>query len=187
MGFHLRRSTDRHLNALLERSRDDELTYEPVGVSLEGHPPSGFARRRWSRELVGPDSFDRASAALRRWAVHRGAGLLVATDGPLVVGTNVAVSARVGPGFVDACCRIVRVLDEPDRYGFAYGTLSNHPECGEEAFVVSRVRDADADAARFDIEAVSRPNLRVARTVPAIHDRIQDRAARRYLAAMQRA
>jgi uncharacterized protein (UPF0548 family) len=37
-----------------------------------------------------------------------------------------------------APCRIVYVIDEPDRRGFAYGTLPGHPERGEEAFIISR-------------------------------------------------
>ena len=73
--------------------------------------------------------------------MHRGAGLRVAADGPIAVGTNVAFSAPLPIGFVDGTCRIVLVVEEPNRYGFAYGTLSVHPERGEEAFIVSRQED----------------------------------------------
>jgi uncharacterized protein (UPF0548 family) len=74
------------------------------------------------------------------------------------------------------------VIDEPDRYGFAYGTLPVHPERGEEAFVVTR----DGGASRFDVHAISRPADPVSRFVPFVADRLQDRAVRRYLSAMQR-
>jgi uncharacterized protein (UPF0548 family) len=114
--------------------------------------------------------------------MHRGSGLAVAADGPIAVGTNVAISAPLPIGFVDATCRIVAVVDDPDRYGFAYGTLSVHPERGEEAFVV--IRDADGTA-HFDVDAVSRPIQRFARLVPAVADRLQDTAVRRYLTAME--
>ena len=33
-------------------------------------------------------------------------------------------------------CRIVWVVDEPDAFGFGYGTLRGHPDEGEESFVV---------------------------------------------------
>jgi uncharacterized protein (UPF0548 family) len=33
---------------------------------------------------------------------------------------------------------VVAVVDQPTRYGFAYGTLEGHPVSGEEAFVVHR-------------------------------------------------
>ena len=39
--------------------------------------------------------------------------------------------------------RVVYVIDEPLRKGFAYGTLPGHPETGEEAFIVE-YRDDDS-------------------------------------------
>jgi uncharacterized protein (UPF0548 family) len=114
--------------------------------------------------------------------MHRGAGLRVAADGPIAVGTNVAFSAPLPIGFVDGMCRIVVVVDEPNRYGFAYGTLSVHHECGEEAFVVSR--DGDGNV-RLDIAGVLRPAPTLARIVPPLADHLQDRGVRRYLAAMR--
>eukprot|EP00913_Durusdinium_trenchii_P005672 g5290.t1 len=38
-------------------------------------------------------------------------------------------------------CRIVEVVDEADRRGFAYGTLPAHGETGEECFLVERLAD----------------------------------------------
>ncbi len=43
---------------------------------------------------------------------------------------------RLGPVWVHAPCRVVRVVDALGRRRFAYGTLAGHPERGEEAFVV---------------------------------------------------
>lgn len=42
---------------------------------------------------------------------------------------------------VTAPCRVIYVIDEPGRKGFAYGTLPGHPECGEEAFIVDQTDD----------------------------------------------
>jgi uncharacterized protein (UPF0548 family) len=114
--------------------------------------------------------------------MHRGAGLRIAADGPIAAGTNVAFNAPLPIGFVDGTCRIVFVVDEPNRYGFAYGTLSVHPERGEEAFVVSRHEDGNV---RLDIDGVSRPAHPLARLVPPLADYLQDRGVRRYLAAMR--
>lgn len=58
-----------------------------------------------------------------------------------------------GPMQVIAPCRIVYLLDEPDRFGFAYGTLPGHPELGEESFMVDR----QGDETFFRIVAFSRP------------------------------
>lgn len=42
---------------------------------------------------------------------------------------------------IKAPCRIVWTVEEHRRAGWAYGTLSGHPECGEESFVVDRTGD----------------------------------------------
>jgi uncharacterized protein (UPF0548 family) len=68
-----------------------------------------------------------------------------------------------------APCRIVRVIDESDRVGFACGTLPGHPECGEEAFVVER----RADGTFFSITAFSRPADPLARLAGPIGRAIQ--------------
>jgi uncharacterized protein (UPF0548 family) len=134
--------------------------------------------------LRGTDAFERARAALDRWTVHRGAGLLLLADGPIAPGTNVVFSAPLPIGFVDGTCRIVAVVDEPDRYGFAYGTLPIHPETGEESFLVVRDRTG---AVRFDVEGVSRPTQPLARVFGPLANRLQDAAVRRYLSAMEHA
>jgi uncharacterized protein (UPF0548 family) len=173
---------DRDLDALLERGRTDALTYAPAGISMGNLAPSGLTRRHWTTPLSGSNAFERAVEALRTWGMHRGAGLRVAADGPIAVGTNVAFSAPLPIGFVDGTCRIVLVVDEPNRYGFAYGTLSVHPERGEEAFIVSGHEDGNV---RLDIEGVSQPTHPLARLVPPLADYLQDRGVRRYLAAMR--
>jgi uncharacterized protein (UPF0548 family) len=183
MGVRLRRPNVEELGALLDRCSSDMLTYGPTGGSLGGASPAGLKRRRWS--VVLPNgAFDRAVEAIHAWEVHRGAGLLVAADGTIAVGTNVALSAPLPLGFVDATCRIVGVVDEPHRVGFAYGTLSVHPEQGEEAFIVVRAANGET---HFKVEAVSRGRHPLARVLPIIAHRLQDAAVRRYLSAMERA
>ena len=157
------------------------MTYSPAGGSLDGSTPNELRRHAWSTDLA-PGSFDRAVQALIGWEVHRGAGFLVAADGGIEVGTNVALVAPLPIGFIDATCRIVAVVKEPDRFGFAYGTLAVHPERGEESFIVTRSRRTT----RFDVVGISRPVHPVVGAVPPLGDLLQDRAVRRYLAAMQR-
>jgi uncharacterized protein (UPF0548 family) len=81
-------------------------------------------------------------------------------------------------GFIDITCRVVELVDEPDRFGFAYGTLPTHAEIGEESFIVHR------GPLRFAVEAVSRPAHPLARLAPPIADRLQAAATARYLDAM---
>lgn len=179
MHVHLRRPDESGLAELLARCSDAALTYAPLGGSLNGVVPAGLHRHRWSIPL--PDSaFERAKEAISAWRVHRGAGLSVIADGPIAVGTNIAMSAPLPLGFVDVTCRVVAVVDEERRYGFAYGTLPVHPETGEEAFIVVR----DNDGLRFEVRAVSAPRHPIARLVQPLANRLQDSAVRRYLSAM---
>jgi uncharacterized protein (UPF0548 family) len=53
--------------------------------------------------------------------------------------------------------RVVYLIDEPTRRGFAYGTLPGHPESGEEAFIVEQ---RDDDSVWLTIRAFSRPAYR---------------------------
>jgi uncharacterized protein (UPF0548 family) len=56
---------------------------------------------------------------------------------------------------VPAPARVVYVLDEAKRRGFAYGTVAGHPEDGEEAFIVEQRRDGSV---WVEIRAFSRPS-----------------------------
>jgi uncharacterized protein (UPF0548 family) len=143
----------------------------------------GLKRREWSTLLTRPSAFDVARDALQTWTVHRGSGLLLEADRPLAAGEVVAMAAPLAIGFVEVTCRIVKVLDEPDRFGFAYGTLPIHPERGEESFVVTR----GAAGTTFTIRAVSKPVHPLARVAPPVAHRLQEQATQRYLSAMAQA
>ena len=75
------------------------------------------------------------------------------------------------------------VIDEPGRRGFAYGTLSGHPESGEEAFIV------DVDEAAevwFTVRAFTRPSTLLARISGPFGRGAQRLMAHRYIRAMRR-
>ncbi len=48
------------------------------------------------------------------------------------------LSMGIGPLALRSPVRVVQVIDEADRRGFADGTLPGHPESGREAFVLQR-------------------------------------------------
>jgi uncharacterized protein (UPF0548 family) len=108
-------------------------------------------------------------------------------DAPIVEGTTVAVLTSLGPLHVLSACRIVRVVDEPDRFGFAYGTLPSHPEEGEEHFLVTRSPDltGDGGAVRFDVVAFSRHHDLLTKLGGPIPRRFQARATQQYLQGMR--
>jgi uncharacterized protein (UPF0548 family) len=77
---------------------------------------------------------------------------------------------------------VVAVDDQPDRFGFTYGTLPVHPEQGEESFAVAIAPDG---IVTVEITAISRSRHPLARAFPAVARRLQRIATNRYLDAMQ--
>jgi uncharacterized protein (UPF0548 family) len=171
------------LEDFLASKLDAPLSYPEVGASL-GDRPAGY--RHDSDELVlgaGDEPFRRAREGLIQWRAHRGAGVTVhPVDAPLEPATTVALALPLVGFHALAACRIVAVLDEPDRFGFAYGTLVGHPERGEEAFIVERARDT----VTFHIHAFSKPADPLARLGAPVARHIQRRVTLRYLKALRR-
>ncbi|MFC8501606.1 DUF1990 family protein [Pedococcus sp. NPDC057267] len=125
----------------------------------------------------------RAAEDLLAWRVHQRAGLRVAASGPAVPGAVVDMRLGPGPLSVRIPCRVVSVVDEPDRGGFAYGTLPGHPESGEELFLLHSGADGRIT---FTITAFSRPATALARLGGPLGTLVQDVMTRRYLAALDR-
>lgn len=176
--FRAGRVSEQDLAVIARDAESLTVTYDQVGATLTGDMPAGYRHDRYEIELPAhPDTFDRGVAGIRTWAPHRGAGLTVAPPHAVELGATVAVAAPLGPITAVAVCRIVSIVDEPSRYGFAYGSLPGHPERGEEAFLIER-REAGAV---FRIVAFSKPAELLARLGGPITRRIQQAATKRYL------
>lgn len=131
------------LERLLSEAQDADVTYEPVGATRVRLRRPGFTTQRHERRLgEGAEAFAAGADGLRRWEAHRRAGArLVPDEPPLEAGTSVLVAVRLLGLHAVAPCRIVYVTDEPERFGFAYGTLPGHPEAGEESFHIEQRTD----------------------------------------------
>jgi uncharacterized protein (UPF0548 family) len=127
------------------------LTYSELGATA-GPLPAGYHHVLKSAVIgSGRSRFEDAADKGMRWGMLRGAGLRVeATTEVAAVGSEVIV--HLGP--LRAPCRVVYVVDEPDRRGFAYGTLPGHAETGEELFVARY--DPATDEVYADVLAFSR-------------------------------
>ena len=155
------------------------LTYPNVGATAET-APGGYSVVRMSQRIgSGRPRFEEAAERVMRYGMLRGAGLRVdATTEVAQVGADVL--GRLGP-FV-APCRVVYVLDEPNRRGFAYGTLPGHAVCGEELFAV-RYDPADG-AVHSEVAAFSRPATWWSRLGAPALTAAQRAVSRRYLSAV---
>lgn len=161
----LRKPSAEFLRQFLREQAGTDFNYAAVGATATT-PPNGFVIDRTRIRLgTGEPVFEAAQVALRRWKQFQ-LGWVEAwsPETPIVAGKDVAVMGRsIGLWWLNAC-RIVYVVEESGpvkRYGFAYGTLPNHIERGEERFLIEW--DQETDSVFYDILAFSRPNQFVIR------------------------
>jgi uncharacterized protein (UPF0548 family) len=175
--FLVRRPTSACIERFIERSRDLPLTYGPIGLAHTG--ARGYDLDD-TRTVIGRGraEFDRACAALGAWR-HFDLGWVevfprnASTD----VGTHVAVLIRHMGFWSLNGARVVYHLDPSDtRCGFAYGTLSNHGERGEEIFEVAL--DEHSGDVTYRLRAASRPRAALARVGYPIARALQARFRR---------
>ena len=121
----------------------------------DGDPPAGY-RLADERGEVGRGAADleRLGELLRRWQVHRGAGLDVVGAALADVGARCSSVARLGPALIAAPCVVTAVHKGADVRGFSYATLPGHPEQGEEAFTARLGGDG---LVRLRVRAIWRP------------------------------
>jgi uncharacterized protein (UPF0548 family) len=172
----------------LARQTTSSFTYPEVGAS-RGDLPRGYAIDRHTVILgSGEGAFQAAREAINRWQMFDVDWVEVHTrDGPIAPDMNVAILARVlGVWYLNAC-RIVYLIDETvpvETYGFAYGTLRDHAETGEERFTV--IWDHTDDSVRYEQFAFSRPNHLLTQINYPLARTVQKRFAKDALAAMKR-
>lgn len=162
------------------------LTYPEVGGTA-GPLPVGYHHLRRSRVIgSGRALLDEAGERLMRWEVQRGAGLRVEPTAERVAeGVEVRVGLPLGPVALTAPCRVVYVVDEPDRRGFAYGTLPGHPERGEELFLLHlEPGSRGPETVRFEVVAFSVAAQWWSRLGGPVSRVAQRRIAERYLRAL---
>ena len=175
------------ITAFLSAQQSQTFSYADVGYSRQ-QTPKGYVADHNRIELgKGVEAFERAKRAVRNWKMFDMPWInLCWPDTPVVPGSGVAVLiSHLGFWSLNAC-RIVYVIDEHDsseKYGFAYGTLPDHGERGEERFTVEFKSD---QTVWYDLYAFSRPNM-LARLAYPYTRLLQKRFARDSKAAMQKA
>ena len=163
--FTLRKPTDEVVRSYLAAQAELPFSYPHVGMT-RGNPPKGYDADRCRICLgQGPEVYDQAKAAVRRWAMFPAEMVeLFWPDAAIEIGTVVAALFKAGCLWSLNPCRIVYAVDEAgdiERFGFSYGTLPGHLECGEERFTVEW-HHAD-DSVWYELFAISRPRHWLAR------------------------
>jgi uncharacterized protein (UPF0548 family) len=173
--FSFRQPTTTQIEALIERQAGANWSYDDVRVTYGGSPPrrAGWITDRHRVPLgQGEECFKAAAAAISTWQMFPTQVArvywtqVVPEPGAVVAVRYFAAPFRLWMVFP---ARVVYTIDdevETDRgpvrrFGFAYGTLPDHPERGEERFLVEWNR-AD-DRVEYELLAYSRPGHWLAR------------------------
>lgn len=168
--------------AQARRLREADLTYPEVGATAGVLPPGYHHLHRTVTLGAGPQVFAAAADALAGWQMHGRAGLCVVASSPAAEpGSVLLLGLHLAAIRIAAPCRVVYVISESARRGFAYGTLPGHPERGEEAFIISQHEDATVT---FTITAFSRPASPLAKAAGPLGQLIQRHITSRYLQAL---
>lgn len=184
--FLFRKPSPQFIHAFLEVQAKLDVTYPAVGATAD-NPPLGYVVDHTRLKIgSGQVAFTAAKDALQKWKQFRlGWVEQCWPETPIKPGQVVGVLGRFCGLWSLNACRIVYVMDEPRKFKFAYGTLPDHIESGEERFTVEW-NDKD-DTVWYDILALSRPNHFLTRLGYPLVRRLQRRFAKDSAAAMKRA
>ena len=102
----------------------------------------------------GNATFEKAKKSLKEWK-HFDLGWAHIAAGEPKQQQIVSVVVKVFGIWTLNHCKVVYIIDEEHRWGFAYGTLKSHGESGEERFML--YHNPQTDIVSFEILAFSKP------------------------------
>lgn len=186
--FLARRPSQRALAEFLGQSSRLPLSYNPVGIARQ--TPPGFNADLTSTVIGhGRQTFERARTALAQWRHYEMGWVELFPRGAAIeVGSVVAVLvSHLGFWSLNGCRVVYGIGDRQSgsSFGFAYGTLTNHAELGEEIFEV--LLNRESDEVIYRIQAVSKPHAALARIGYPIARHFQARFRRDSTSALRRA
>ena len=192
--FRLTRPSEDEVRRFVSVESHSEFSYPEVGASATA-PPRGYNIDHYRIKLGSGDrAWQHAVNAVRGWAMFSMPWIRLYRPATATqTGAVVAVCIRHFGFFSLNACRIIYVVDENavaargafSRFGFAYGTLAEHAESGEERFTVEWTRDDDS--VWYEVLAFSRPRHALAKMGYPFSRALQRKFARDSRQAMFRA
>lgn len=162
--FQLTEPSSADIASFISSQANLPYSYSEVGATRfdpdQSAAPRGYTLDHNRVELGrGAEVFQRAVEALKQWRqFDLGWVTLVPRGVKLEKGATVAIKTRTGGLWSLSAARVVYMIDEEEpvkRFGFAYGTLPDHVERGEERFLIEW--NTSDDSVWYDILAFSQP------------------------------
>ena len=182
---------EKSVRQFIEEQSKQDFSYTEVGATLDENVPEKYNIDHNRVKLgTGFSIYERAIEAVRNWKMFDMPWInLCFDDTPLEVGQTVAIMGKHFGFWSLNAAKIVYVLDETsdavEKFGFAYGTLQDHAERGEERFSVEYDR-ADGSV-WYDLYAFSQPNNFLAQLGYPVSRYLQREFAKESKTAMQQA
>ena len=182
--FLIRKPSAFLIDTFISGERHRPFSYPEVGATNGMLPPEYTVDRNRVVLGTGSETFHRAAALLRNWQMFKLGWIDVfPTGAPIKTGETVAVVVRHFGFWSLNACRIVYVFESERTFGFAYGTLADHAEQGEERFSIDW--SVEDDSVCYNILAFSKPNKVAARVMRPLSRVPQKKFARDSLAVMK--
>ena len=182
--FLIRRPSALLIDKFISGQRNQSFSYPEVEATNGILPPEYTVDRNRVVLGSGSETFHRAAALLRDWQMFKlGWVETFPAAAPIRTGETVAIAVRHFGFWSLNACRIVYVFESERSFGFAYGTLADHAEQGEERFSIDW--SAEDDSVCYNILAFSKPKKVAARVVRPLSRVLQKKFARDSLAVMK--
>jgi uncharacterized protein (UPF0548 family) len=185
--FTLSEPSEGIIKSFISKQANAPFSYAEIGATKSA-VPDGYTIDHNRIQLGSGDAvFQRAVEALKQWRQFDLGWVTIVPRGvKLEKDAIVAVKARAGGLWSLNACRVVYLVDEHEpvrRFGFAYGTLLDHVERGEERFLIEW--NKSDDTVWYDILAFSQPRHPLVRAGFPYARILQKRFARNSLATMR--
>ncbi len=160
--FLLHKPSEKEINEFIVAQSDVPVSYQEVGATKGHNAPDGYPINRYRKELgSGEQTYKNAVKAIEAWQMYAlGWTQLCPSNAPIKKGEVVATLVRHLGFWSLNPCRIIYLIDEEsgkfNRFGFGFGTLSEHSEQGEEQFIVEW--DKADDSVWYELYAFAKPN-----------------------------
>lgn len=157
--FLVTKPTSEAIDRFLGRAATTDYSYSKVGATRTEQTIHESVYNVDHNQIVigsGLEEFGKAKNAITFWRMFDMPWVeLCWPNTPIEEGRTVAILIRHFGFYSLNAARIVYTIEEPDRFGFAYGTLEDHGESGEERFSV-RLDEETGDVV-YDLYAISQP------------------------------
>lgn len=189
--FLISEPNEKSIAQFIQEQRGEPVSYSETGFSRSGSAPNDYNVDHNRLQIgTGQENFGQAVKAVQNWKMFDLDWMkLYPNTTPIEIGETVAIIIKHFGFYSLNAARIVYVFEETnaaiEKYGFAYGTLTEHGERGEERFSVEFHKKDES--VWYDLFAFSQPKHLLAKLGYPFSRLLQKQFAEESKQAMKRA